>query len=377
MTGRERLQTVLAGRLPDHVPVAPDTSNMIPAKRTGKPFWDVYLYKDPPLWKAYIDCVKHFGFDSLMDGYADIRFPDMEPPDETETAIVFRSPERIVTQKYRTANGKKFWEPTVSVYYVADPPTAHVNPLHIGLPLVPESSEPLAGVREWPEGPALLSLVKRELGDHGLVGVVCGTTGLIWNEQTIYDYYDDPAPFLRRRDELLEYFEKKFHRLMALEDRPDFIATGGSGTLTFQTVETFRQLGLPIVQRITKLCKDAGVPSQIHSCGPEKELVKILAEETDLTIVDPLEVPPMGDCDLRELKRLYGKKLVLKGNIHTTKVMLHGTVDEVRDASRKAIDDAAAGGRFVLSTGDQCGRDTPEENIFAMIDTAKTYGRYA
>lgn len=84
----------------------------------------------------------------------------------------------------------------------------------------------------------------------------------------------------------------------------------------------------------------------------------------------------MGDCNLAELKRLYGGKLVLKGNLQTTDVMLRGTPEEVAAASRKAIDDAAAGGRFILSTGDQCGRDTPDANLRAMVETARTYGRY-
>jgi len=105
-------------------------------------------------------------------------------------------------------------------------------------------------------------------------------------------------------------------------------------------------------------------------------MVKICAEETDLTIIDPLEIPPMGDCNLKELKRLYGHKLILKGNLHTTSIMLHGSVQDVIDASKQAIDDAAEGGGFILSTGDQCGRDVPDENLFAMIETAKTYGRY-
>ena len=85
----------------------------------------------------------------------------------------------------------------------------------------------------------------------------------------------------------------------------------------------------------------------------------------------------MGDCDLAELKRLYGSKIVLKGNLHTTNVMLKGSVRDVVKAARKAIDDAAEGGRFILSTGDQCGRDTPDENLRAMVETARTYGRYS
>jgi hypothetical protein len=30
----------------------------------------------------------------------------------------------------------------------------------------------------------------------------------------------------------------------------------------------------------------------------------------------------------------------------------------------------------MLSTGDQCVRDTPEENIMALVETARTYGRH-
>ncbi|MBR5010524.1 MAG: hypothetical protein IKY06_07750 [Clostridia bacterium] len=139
----------------------------------------------------------------------------------------------------------------------------------------------------------------------------------------------------------------------------------------------FRALGLPVVKKITELCREHGIPSHVHSCGPERELVKICYEETDLTVIDPLEIPPMGNCDLKTLKELYGDRLVLKGNLHTTDVMLRGSAEDVRRASRKAIDDAAKGGRFILSTGDQCGRDTPDENLFAMIETARTYGRYS
>ena len=84
----------------------------------------------------------------------------------------------------------------------------------------------------------------------------------------------------------------------------------------------------------------------------------------------------MGDCDLAEIKRLYGDRLALMGNLHTTDVMLRGTPEDVERAARQAIEDAAEGGGFILSTGDQCGRDTPDENIFRLIEAAKRYGRY-
>ena len=118
------------------------------------------------------------------------------------------------------------------------------------------------------------------------------------------------------------------------------------------------------------------MPTQVHCCGPEKEMVKMCAEESDLSSIEPLEIPPMGDCILKEIKERFGKKLSLKGNLHTTDIMLKGSVKDVRRESLKAMLDAGVGGGFILSTGDQCGRDTPEENMFAMVETAREFGKY-
>ena len=38
--------------------------------------------------------------------------------------------------------------------------------------------------------------------------------------------------------------------------------------------------------------------------------------------------------------------------------------------------DAGRGGGFILSTGDQCGRDTPDENIRAMVEVGEEFGSY-
>jgi uroporphyrinogen decarboxylase len=180
----------------------------------------------------------------------------------------------------------------------------------------------------------------------------------------------------RWAEERIEKAVSRYEKIMSLETKPDFICVGGSGTLVFQSPVIFRQLAFPAVKKVLELAERDGMMSHIHSCGPEKALVRIMAEETSLTVIDPLEEPPMGDCCLAEIKQLYGKTMTLKGNLHTTRTMLQGTPQDVAAASRKAIDDAAEGGRFILSTGDQCGRDTPFENLQAMIETARSYGKY-
>jgi len=262
------------------------------------------------------------------------------------------------------------------VYYVADPPTHGVDPAKLKLPPVPKRYEPLEGVKPVDRSPAGLKRVMEMMGDQGLVGAFVTCSCALGDEQAVYHYYDNPDRHERWAAERVEAAERRFRRIMAMDVKPDFLCVGGSGTLVFQTVEIFRQLAFPAVRRVIELAAEAGIPTHVHSCGPERELVKIFAEETNLTVIDPLEPPPMGDCDLAELKRLYGERIALKGNLHTTEVMLRGSPADVAAASRKAIDDAAAGGGFILSTGDQCGRDTPDENLRAMIETARTYGRY-
>ena len=374
MTPRERLLAVLAGETPDCVPVAPDFSNMIPARRTGKPFWDLYLYRDPPIWEAYIAAAKHYDIDSLMDGYFPLRLEADDGP-EWQEFIVHRDERRIVTQKSYVESGWRVWAEQVVVYRVADPPVA-IAPEKIHLPPVPGRFQPVEGVREVDTGPEAFGRIKQVMGEQGLVGVVLASTVALASEDDVYRYYDDPGRYEAWGARRVEAVERRFARIMELDVRPDFLCVGGSGTLIFQTVEIFRRLCLPAVKRAIELATGAGIPTHLHSCGPEAELVKIMAEETRLTVIDPLEPPPMGDCDLAQLKRLYGDGIVLKGNLHTTDVLLRGSADDVAAASRRAIDDAAAGGGFILSTGDQCGRDTPDENLRAMVETARTYGRY-
>ncbi|MBM4436347.1 MAG: hypothetical protein FJ029_03745 [Actinobacteria bacterium] len=163
---------------------------------------------------------------------------------------------------------------------------------------------------------------------------------------------------------------------MILSARPDFVLLGGSGTITLQSPPIARELSLPTIRVLTRMARQAGVPTMLHSCGKERDLVRMCAEETDLTCINPLEVPPMGDCDLAELKRQFVHKLSLMGNLHTTDVMLLGSPAEVERVARAAIEAAGAGGGFILSTGDQCGRDTPDANIFKLVEVARTYGRY-
>jgi len=377
MTPRERMITAFMNRQADMVPVAPDMSNMIPCRLTGKPFWDIYLYQDPPLWKAYIDAVKHFGFDGWLPGLPieleGGRAARLAGPRWRE-AIVSRAPDRIYTRTHAKIDGKEVWSERVTAYYIDNPPTGGIPPEKIGLSPDPPADWEDVEPRTNYEGLQAFRAATELMGEDGVVGLGVGLPGLGLDPESVYEYYDDEAAVLRRCEEQGEWIANHTRELVAL--KPDFILIGISGFMISNPEHIFRRLALPTFQAITRICRDAGVPSQVHCCGPEYSLVKIAAEESDLNSINPLEIPPMGDCDLARLKREFGGRISLMGNLHTTEVMLRGTPDDVRRESKRCIDVAAEGGGFVLSTGDQCGRDTPDENIFAMIDTAREYGIY-
>lgn len=377
MTSRERMIVAMLNRQPDTVPVSPDISNMIPCRLTGKPFWDIYLFQDPPLWRAYIEAVRYFGFDGWLP-HVPVEFPyetaERERGPQWIEAIVARSHDRIYTRLHHEANGGQQWTDWCNVYYIADPPTHCVPLAKAGLDAAPPDEWEDVTPRSDCLGLEAYHRACEMMGEDGVVGLMVGLPGLSLQPESVYEYYDSPDAVVERCERQREATVTRARAILDL--KPDLILIGASGHMINNPEHIFRKLSLRTLQEVTALAKAAGVATQVHCCGPEYNLVKIAAEETDLCNVNPLEPPPMGDCDLGLIKKQFGHKISLMGNLHTTDVMLRGTVDDVEEASKAAIDAAAAGGGFILSTGDQCGRDTPDENIFAMVEAARAYGAY-
>lgn len=164
---------------------------------------------------------------------------------------------------------------------------------------------------------------------------------------------------------------------LAVDPPPDMIhLQGSSSSLSMISPAIYRRYNLDFINAVCALAQTRNVPVQIHHCGKSSKLVDILCSETEIDVIHPLESPPGGDIDLATVKKQYGHRIVLMGNLNTYQLMLFGTPQDVKQAARKCIEDAAEGGRFILTNGDQLGRDTPEENVVAMVEAVHEYGRY-
>jgi uroporphyrinogen decarboxylase len=132
--------------------------------------------------------------------------------------------------------------------------------------------------------------------------------------------------------------------------------------------EFFQKFAMPYIK---KICRKVNSPAfLLHVCGEAQELVKPVSKITNILIFS------VDQVDLQRAKEDIGKKfLVLLGNV-STRLMRRGTLAEVEAATKQCIQEAAAGGKFILSTGCDIAPGTPVENIEAMLQLGKTFGKY-
>ena len=154
--------------------------------------------------------------------------------------------------------------------------------------------------------------------------------------------------------------------------RPELIMFSGSvSSMSVVSPDLYRRYALPFLCKAVEVAGRYGVFTGVHMCGRSHAALPMLAE-AGVDLVEPLESDPGGDVSLADVKREYGDKFCLKGNVHTFTTLARGTAEEVRVEARQCIEDAASGGGFILSTGDQVSGDTPEENFVALIEAAKS-----
>ena len=98
-----------------------------------------------------------------------------------------------------------------------------------------------------------------------------------------------------------------------------------------------------------------------------------LIVDTGAEAFNPIE--PVANMDIGEVKRKYGQRVCLVGNIDCGELLSHGTVAEVDATVARCIRDAAGGG-FMLSSSNSIHSKVKPENYLAMVRTTQEYGTY-
>jgi len=130
------------------------------------------------------------------------------------------------------------------------------------------------------------------------------------------------------------------------------------------------------VQMIADMCEPlrrAGIKVVFHSDGNLDDILDDLVE-AGIAGINPIE--PLAGMDIGRLKRRYGKRLILVGNVDCSVVLPLGSRQDVIEATRACLRAGAPGGGHFIGSSSEITPATPLENVLAFYETCRNDGRY-
>jgi uroporphyrinogen decarboxylase len=144
-------------------------------------------------------------------------------------------------------------------------------------------------------------------------------------------------------------------------------STSGPDVISPQYYRTF---AYPHVKRLVDDLTTQNILLAYHICGNSTPIIEDMVNSGAAI----LEIDQKAD--LYKSKAAAAGKTTLLGPVDPSEVMATGTPDLVKAMCREALDIMAPGGGFILGPGCALPATTPDENIFAMIETANEYKPY-
>lgn len=119
----------------------------------------------------------------------------------------------------------------------------------------------------------------------------------------------------------------------------------------------------PELKRICAVVRDAGKFVLLHSCGDVDELFDDFVEY-GITCVNPFQPEVM---DVFGLLNRYRGSLCFHGGLSTQETLPYGTVDDVKQETRRLIESGKKGG-YIFAPAHAVEGDVPVENMVAFIE---------
>jgi uroporphyrinogen decarboxylase len=139
-------------------------------------------------------------------------------------------------------------------------------------------------------------------------------------------------------------------------------------TAPFFSPKVFQELVLPRYRRVREKIT---LPWVVHSDG---NVTPFLDDLADLGVagLHPIEE---GAMDIRAVKRAFGDRICLLGNVDLN-ILSAGSTEEVDRTVRALIRDLAPGGGYIVSSGNSLAGYLKPENVLALCAAVRNHGRY-
>jgi uroporphyrinogen decarboxylase len=156
--------------------------------------------------------------------------------------------------------------------------------------------------------------------------------------------------------------------ILARKALPIIVEPIGSGSLVSPI--HFKEFVAPYLKRLADHvhARGGGLPAVLHICGKTTPNWKAMLEAD-------YDIWSLDNVDLGQAKTAVGHRVALVGNV-TPANLLKNTPEEV-DAEAKAVCEKMGDMRgFILASGCEVPINTPPENVDALINAARKYGRF-
>jgi uroporphyrinogen decarboxylase len=111
-----------------------------------------------------------------------------------------------------------------------------------------------------------------------------------------------------------------------------------------------------------------------HTDGNIHSLLDMIVD-TGIHGLHPLD--PEAGMEIAEVKRNYGDRVCVIGNIDTGYLLSEAPIPEVEEAVRDTILRTAPGGGYIISSANSIHAQVKPENYTAMLHAARRVGDYA
>jgi len=127
----------------------------------------------------------------------------------------------------------------------------------------------------------------------------------------------------------------------------------------------------PRLKRICDAWHEYGIKCIFHSDG---NFLQVMDDFLACGIDAIQSIEPLAGWDLIDVRTRY-PKLALVGNIDSSQLLPFGSVEDVKKAVKKAIDDIYPSGGYILASSSEILPETKGENGIVMNLFAKEYSR--
>jgi MtaA/CmuA family methyltransferase len=224
--------------------------------------------------------------------------------------------------------------------------------------------DPLGGGRMH-SAVSALELMKSQVGQEKLLmgwveGPCAEAADLRGINHLMLDFYDDPA-FVRDLFEFVVEMELRYARAQ-IDAGADLIGIGDAAA-SLVGPKFYEQFVWPYEKKLVDGLHALGTRVRLHICGNTSRILEGMGR-LGCEIVDLDYLASLADA-----RRAMGPDQVLLGNLNPVAAFRDGSPSAVTAALTECH--RQAGARFIVGAGCEVVRDTPLENVQAMVDFAR------